>query len=187
MTDKPKRKRKPAPERASGSEELVLPDVMPVLPSGANVIYPQQLMPVMAVEERDKRAIDEAASSEGKLVAIFPELEDEGEANGRLRLRDVGTVAGIVRMAKAPDGSVHAILQGRARVRLISVEGEGPPVRARLESGSTTKADQTSRPRPSCATPPKPLSAPPTFRTRCQRKSPPPSAISANQQLWQTS
>ena len=150
MTDKPKRKKKPAPEQAPGAEELVLPDVMPVLPSGANVVYPQQLMPVMAVEERDKRAIDEAASSEGKLVAIFSELEDDVDANGALRLRDVGTVAGIVRMAKAPDGSVHAILQGRARVRLVAVEGEGPPVRARLEQlddegGSDLKAEAVMR------------------------------------------
>ncbi|MCH7810149.1 MAG: LON peptidase substrate-binding domain-containing protein, partial [Chloroflexi bacterium] len=134
MTDKPKRKKKPAPAPAARSEELVLPDVMPVIPSGTNVVYPQQLMPVMAVEERDKRAIDEAASSEGKLLAIFSEPDDDEGSKGGLRLRDVGTVASIVRMAKAPDGSVHAILQGRARIRLVAVEGEGPPVHARVEA-----------------------------------------------------
>ncbi len=133
MIDKPKRKTKPAPEPAPRPEELVLPAVMPVIPSGTNVVYPQQLMPVMAVEERDRRAIDEAASSEGKLIAIFSEPDDEAGADGGLRLRDIGTVAGIVRMAKAPDGSVHAILQGRVRVRLVAVEGEGPPVRVRVE------------------------------------------------------
>ncbi len=134
MTDKPKPTKKPAPKPDPGSEELVLPDVLPVIPSGTNVVYPQQLMPVMAIEERVKLAIDEAASSEGKLVAIFSERDgEEEEAKGELRLREVGTVAGIVRMAKAPDGSVHAILQGRARVRLVSVEGDGSPVRARVE------------------------------------------------------
>ena len=150
MTDKPKRKKKPAPEPAPRPEELVLPDVMPVIPSGPNVVYPQQLMPVMAVEERDKRAIDEAASSEGKLVAIFSEPDDDEGAKGGLRLRDVGTVASIVRMAKAPDGSVHAILQGRARIRLVTVEGEGPPVHARVEKlddegGADLKAEAVMR------------------------------------------
>ncbi|MCH8200513.1 MAG: endopeptidase La, partial [Chloroflexi bacterium] len=150
MTDKPKRKKKPAAAPEPRSEELVLPDVMPVIPSGTNVVYPQQLMPVMAVEERDKRAIDEAASSEGKLVAIFSEPDEDEGSKGGLRLRDVGTAATIVRMAKAPDGSVHAILQGRARVRLVAVEGEGPPVHARVEAlddegGADLKAEAVMR------------------------------------------
>ena len=134
MTDKPKRKKKPARAPERRPDELILPDVMPVIPSGTSVVYPQQLMPVMAVEERDKRAIDEAASSEGKLVAIFSEPDDDQGSKGGLRLRDVGTAASIVRMAKAPDGSIHAILQGQARVRLVAVEGEGPPVHARVEA-----------------------------------------------------
>ena len=150
MTDKPKRKKKPAAAPEPRSEELVLPDVMPVIPSGTNVVYPQQLMPVMAVEERDKRAIDEAASSEGKLVAIFSEADEDEGSKGGLRLRDVGTVASIIRMAKAPDGSIHAILQGQARVRLVSVEGEGPPVHARVkalddEGGADLKAEAVMR------------------------------------------
>ncbi len=134
MTDKPKRKKKPDPKPETRPEELVLPDVMPVIPSGTNVVYPQQLMPVMAVEERDKQAIDEAASSEGKLVAIFSEPDDDKGPKDGLRLSEVGTVASIVRMAKAPDGSVHAILQGQARIRLVAIESEGPPVHARVEA-----------------------------------------------------
>ncbi len=150
MTDKRKRKKKPASRPVPRQEELVLPDVLPVIPSGTNVVYPQQLMPIMAVEEPDKRAIDEAASSEGKLVAIFSEPDDDEGSKGGLHLRDVGTVASIVRMAKAPDGSIHAILQGRARIRLVAVEGEGPPVLARVErlddeGGSGLKAEAVMR------------------------------------------
>ena len=150
MTDKPKRKKKPDPKPETRPEELVIPDVMPVIPSGTNVVYPQQLMPVMAVEERDKRAIDEAASSEGKLVAIFSEPDDDQGSKDGLRLSEVGTVASIVRMAKAPDGSVHAILQGQARVRLVAIESEGPPVHARVkalddEGGADLRAEAVMR------------------------------------------
>jgi ATP-dependent Lon protease len=107
---------------------------MPVIPSGTNVVYPQQLMPVMAVDPRDVAAIDEAASSEGKYLAIFSQAEpEEGAEDDGLRLREIGTAAGVVRMAKAPDGAVHAILQGRARLRLVEVLDEGPPVHARVE------------------------------------------------------
>ena len=34
---------------------------MPVIPSGTTIVYPQQLMPVLASEERDIKAIDVAA------------------------------------------------------------------------------------------------------------------------------
>ena len=134
MTDKPKRKAKADPAPEEPPDELVLPDVIPVIPSGTNVVYPQQLMPVMAIDERDKSAIDEAASSDGKLIGIFSQEDaaGDGEADGA-RLRQIGTVAAIVRMAKAPDGSVHAILQGRARVRLVAVVDQGPPLHARVE------------------------------------------------------
>src|SRR3990172_7920652 len=39
----------------------------------------------------------------------------------------------MVRVAKAPDGSVHAILQGVARIRLVSLERNEPWMRARVE------------------------------------------------------
>src|SRR5262249_52168526 len=41
--------------------------------------------------------------------------------------------ATVVRMAKSPDGSVHAILQGGARIRLLAIDNAGPPVTARIE------------------------------------------------------
>ncbi|HUF54191.1 MAG TPA: endopeptidase La [Dehalococcoidia bacterium] len=118
-------------------EGTQLPEIIPVIPSGTNVVYPQQLMPVMAIEERDIKAIDEAASAVGKLLAIFTEQESD---DGKLRLQEVGTVATVVRMAKAPDGSVHAILQGQMRVRLKDIVDEGPPVHARVEELHDTSA-----------------------------------------------
>ncbi|MEX1194318.1 MAG: endopeptidase La [Dehalococcoidia bacterium] len=132
MTDQPATKDEPS--TSTPRPDQVLPEKMPVIPSGSNIVYPQQLMPVMATEERDVKAIDEAASSEGKFVAIFGEREPlEGEPELGLYLREIGTAASVVRMAKAPDGAVHAILQGRSRIRLISVDDEGPPIIARVE------------------------------------------------------
>jgi ATP-dependent Lon protease len=113
--------------------EVRIPDVIPVIRSGHNVMYPQQLMPVLATEQRDIAAIDEAAASEAKTIGIFPQ---EPAAEGRFEgpMRDVGTAATIVRMAKSPDGTIHAILQGQARIKLLSVEQEDMPVRVRVEN-----------------------------------------------------
>ncbi|HVP04481.1 MAG TPA: LON peptidase substrate-binding domain-containing protein, partial [Dehalococcoidia bacterium] len=123
--------------------ELRVPETIPVIPSGTTIVYPQQLMPVLAAEERDIKAINAAASSPGKMLAIFshpapPPVTGEEPARpeaeeGIPKFRQIGTAATVVRMAKSPDGTVHAILQGSARVRLVAIESEGPPIIARVE------------------------------------------------------
>lgn len=119
----------PAPPAKTSPQ---VPSVMPAIPSGSTVMYPQQLVPVLATEERDIRAIDDTASSEGKMIAIFPQRAiAEGRYDGELL--PVGTAATIVRMAKGPDGAIHAILQGVSRIRLLAVEQEHPYPVVRIE------------------------------------------------------
>ena len=130
-TEKPEPESKPAQGPNLGPQ-IRIPEVIPVIGSGSAVMYPQQLMPVLATEERDIRAIDEAAASEAKVVGIFTQQAvEEGRYEGELH--ELGTAATIVRMAKAPDGSVHAILQGVARIRLLSLEQKQPWMRGRVE------------------------------------------------------
>lgn len=131
MTEEQRSQPQALPPQQS-AERAPIPSVVPVIPSGGTIMYPQQLMPVLATEERDVRAIDEAATSDVKMVGVFPqELTEEGKHEGELR--NVGTAAIIVRMAKAPDGSVHAILQGAARVRLVVITDHEPVVHAQIE------------------------------------------------------
>jgi ATP-dependent Lon protease len=109
-----------------------IPEVLPVLPSGGTVVYPFQLVPILAAQERDIRAVDEAAASPAKMVGIFAQKPSEdGHYHGELY--EVGTAATISRMVKAPDGSINAILQGVTRIRLLSIEQSEPWMRARVE------------------------------------------------------
>ena len=109
-----------------------VPEVLPVLPSGSTIVYPFQLVPILAAQERDIRAVDEAAASPSKMVGIFAQKPTEdGHYHGELY--EVGTAAIVSRMVKAPDGSINAILQGVTRIRLLSVEQSEPWVRASVE------------------------------------------------------
>jgi ATP-dependent Lon protease len=124
-----------APEaeaEAKARTPVRVPDVLPVLASGGTVVYPSQLIPVFANLEKDTRAIDEAAASTVKMVGIFAQKPAE-EGRHQSDLHGVGTAAAIMRMAKAPDGTIHAILQGVSRIRLLSLEQEEPWLRARVE------------------------------------------------------
>jgi ATP-dependent Lon protease len=116
---------------AGASKAPVLPEQLPAIASGATILYPQQLVPVVATEERDVKAVDEAASSEEKLLAVIPQgAIDDGRYEGELR--PIGTAATIVRMAKAPDGSIHAILQGTQRIKVAGLTKEKPWLRAKV-------------------------------------------------------
>ncbi len=109
-----------------------IPEKMPLIASGSNIMYPQQLTPVLATEERDIGAIAEAAASPSKMLGVFSQ-EVQGEEEYEGELHRVGTAASIVRMAKSPDGTVHAILQGVNRIKLVGVEHENPWLLARVE------------------------------------------------------
>jgi len=129
-TDKPETAARPALE-PSTAPHIRVPEAIPIIGSGSTVMYPQQLVPVLATETRDISAIDEAATSEGKLVGIFAQKAvEEGRYEGELY--KLGTAATIIRMAKAPDGSLHAILQGVTRIRLLSLDQKEPWLRGRV-------------------------------------------------------
>jgi len=124
------------PAHAASQDEkpqIRIPDVIPVIGSGSTVMYPQQLMPVLATEERDIKAVDDAAAAEVQMLGLFAQKADPEEGQYGGELHHVGTAASIVRMAKAPDGTVHAILQGVARIRLQELVQSEPWMRGRVE------------------------------------------------------
>ncbi|HXG36973.1 MAG TPA: LON peptidase substrate-binding domain-containing protein, partial [Dehalococcoidia bacterium] len=84
------------PPRAGDRGQVKVPDVVPVIASGASVMFPAQLMPVVAVEERDVRAIDEAAASGNKVIGIFAQKAKEGQYSGEMY--ETGTAATLNRM-----------------------------------------------------------------------------------------
>jgi hypothetical protein len=45
-----------------GKPQVRVPEVIPLIGSGSTVMFPQQLMPVLATEEKEIKAIDDAAA-----------------------------------------------------------------------------------------------------------------------------
>ena len=112
--------------------EIELPEILPVLATGPNVMYPAIVIPYVSAEERDTRAIDEAVSSGNRLLAMFAQMPD---ANGAFTgaIQPVGTAVTILRMARAPGGPVQALLQGVIRVRAVQILQDDPYLRVRVE------------------------------------------------------
>src|SRR5262245_710777 len=101
--------------RTQASTRPRIPEILPLIPGGGTVMYPQQLLPLRATDELDIKAVGEAAATDAKMVGVFPQHVLEGDRYEG-DLYQLGTAATIVRMATAPDGTVHAILQGVGRI-----------------------------------------------------------------------
>src|SRR3990170_5043426 len=118
--------------KASPTAQPRIPEILPLIPGGSTVVYPQQLLPLLATEEQDIKAVGEAAASENKMVGVFTQhlIEDERYEG---EMYTLGTAATIARMATAPDGAVHAILQGVGRIKLLGLEQSEPWISGRIQ------------------------------------------------------
>ena len=110
--------------------DVSIPEELPVLPSGGNILYPSIMVPVATGEPRVLKLIDDAVA-DNKLIALFAERDQE--AAGHANLYRIGTAAHIARMLKWPDGSIQLYLRGLARIELKEITQEDPYLRGKVE------------------------------------------------------
>jgi len=120
------------PEAETPEEHIRVPEVLPALASGGVVLFPGLMVPLASQEQSVVGAIDEAAGTPNKMLAIFAQKPaEDGQPTGETY--SVGTAAVIARMAKAPNGAVQAIIQGVSRVTLLELQQKKPWLRARVQ------------------------------------------------------
>ena len=120
------------PDKDKPEESFKVPQALPALASGAIVLFPGLMVPLVSAEEPIVQAVIEAAASASKMLGIFAQKPGpDGQPTGDLY--SVGTAANILRMARAPTGTVQAIIQGVTRVRLLGTEQAKPSLRVSVE------------------------------------------------------
>lgn len=107
------------------------PEVLPVLALKNTVLFPGIVIPITVGRDRSIRAINKA-HDEGKLVAVFSQKDLKVEEPYLQDLYQIGTVARILKLLKMPDGTITAILQGRARVQLTEMLRDEPYLEGRI-------------------------------------------------------
>lgn len=108
-----------------------LPTELPILPLKNTVVYPLTVLPLLVQKPRSVRLVDDAVVAD-KTVALVALRDPSIEEPGPEDLYDIGTVAVIHRLARAPDGTLHIIVQGLERVRLTEFTQRDPYMRARI-------------------------------------------------------
>ena len=107
----------PDEEVLKDSENLVIPEILPLLPVRDIVIFPFMIVPLFVGRERSINAVDMALTKD-RLVLLSSQKDLTKEDPEPEDLYPFGTVGMIMRMLKLPDGRIKILVQGLARARI---------------------------------------------------------------------
>ncbi len=119
------------PQADDKNEGQKFPDVLPILPLRGVVVYPNTAVPLTVGQPRSIRLVDDVVGGD-KLVGLVAALDPEKETPGPNELYQIGTIATVHRLLRAPDGTVRLLVQGMARFRLGEFVGEEPYLKAHV-------------------------------------------------------
>src|SRR6185436_18007929 len=120
------------PNAVQASNSSKYPDVLPILPLRGVVVYPQTAVPLTVGQPRSVRLVDEVVGGD-KLVGLIASRNPDLETPGPTDLYQVGTIATVHRLLRAPDGTIRLLVQGMDRFRVGEFTAEEPYLRAKIE------------------------------------------------------
>ncbi len=108
------------------------PEVLPILPLRGVVVYPQTAVPLTVGQPRSVRLVDDVVAAD-KLVGLVAATNPDLESPGPKDLYQVGVIATVHRLLRAPDGTIRLLVQGMDRFRLGEFVQEEPYLKAKIE------------------------------------------------------
>ncbi len=126
-----------SPETDAKDEGPKYPDVLPILPLRGVVVYPNTAVPLTVGQPRSIKLVDDVVGGD-KFVGLVAALDPENETPGPGQLHQVGTIATVHRLLRAPDGTVRLLVQGIERFRLGEFVEEEPYLKAHVHLAPET-------------------------------------------------
>jgi len=116
----------------SNQPQLKIPDILPILPLRGLVVYPETAVPLTIGQPRSIRLVDDVVAGEDRLIGLVASRDPELEIPEPKDLFEIGTVAMIHRLFRAPDGTIRLLVQGTARFRLGDFLQQEPYLKANI-------------------------------------------------------
>jgi ATP-dependent Lon protease len=120
-------------EFQSKHDEENIPSVLPILPLRGLVVYPQTAVPLTIGQPRSIRLVDDVVAGEERLIGVLTSKDPELEVPGPEDLYQIGTVAMVHRLFRAPDGTIRLLVQGVARFKVGEFLQQEPYLKADIE------------------------------------------------------
>src|SRR5215207_9946880 len=95
-----------------------IPSPLPILPLRGLVVFPQTAMPLTVGQPRSLKLVDDVSTSSERIIGLFTARDPQEETPGPEDIYQIGTLAQIHRLFRAPDGTVRLLVQGIARIRI---------------------------------------------------------------------
>jgi ATP-dependent Lon protease len=114
------------------SENVVIPEVLPLLPVRDIVMYPSVTLPLFLGRGMSINAVEKSLTQDRLiLVAAQKDLTDEDPLPARIF--SVGVVSRIMRMLRLPDGRIKVLVQGLQKARIQQYVQENPCFLVKIE------------------------------------------------------
>lgn len=108
-----------------------LPPELPVVALRDYVIFPMMITPLDVGRPKSIRAVDAVAADLRVFITVMQKDKDIQDPHPPDDLYQIGTLVNIVRMMRSPEGHIHLILRGLARVRIEEWTQTDPYLKAR--------------------------------------------------------
>jgi len=108
-----------------------VPAELPLLPLKDTVVYPLTVYPLVIGKEKSIKLINDVTVGD-KILALTAQRKTEVEVGGTGDIYPVGTMARILQMVKAPDGTLRLLVQGIERIAITGFVQTEPFIRARI-------------------------------------------------------
>ncbi len=126
--------------QGSGDQEIKVPEELALLPLKNILVFPRMISSIIVSDEKHLKLINDALLKDKILGLVGLKDQDAGEY-GPENIYNVGTAALVLKMFKAPDGTVRLLVRGISRIVLKKISQTDPYLRARVSaiSKETTK------------------------------------------------
>ena len=116
---------------AEQDKNLVIPDIVPLLPLRNTVLFPGVVIPITVGRDKSIKAVNDSYRGD-KLIGVVAQRDASIEEPLLKDLCEVGTVAKIVKLIKMPDGGTTIIIQGKRRFQILGLVEEEPYFKASI-------------------------------------------------------
>ena len=117
---------------------------LPIVPLRNMVLFPGVIMPVALGRKKSLNAI-KFCHKKNTPIGVFAQKDAKVEDPSFNDLYTNGTLAVVLKILEMPDGTSSAILQGKVRIGLLSLDNSEPFVRGNVELREEEKANNNDQ------------------------------------------
>jgi ATP-dependent Lon protease len=117
-----------APPVAEDAPHVHVPGIreLPLVALRETVIFPEMIVPLQVGRDKSVAALNAAVASGGPIALVTQRQAEREEIEDPAELYTVGTLAKIAQVVQLQDGTVRAIVQGQARLKVSSFTQTSP-------------------------------------------------------------